>query len=367
MTNSNILFITRTYGIVFINYVNKFATVNYKNAIEKHIFFAIYCPVNTESDPKFIAKKVINWQFWSNGAGLVLLFYLSALLAGALLAPPMFFATKYLAEIDNSGMFSRFIGKGFGKFFDRAIMVSCLLLLWPFLKLSRTKLMDKNLFTGGLSNFFLFFSYGIGTVCIVLVPLWIISQLKVSHATFHTPGITLSESVYVVAKLVVQAIRATGLSFFEEIIFRGIILKLFRVSFGVVVSVVLSSLFFAYCHGGAASVVKIDHSDVTIFSGLKCIIPLLLSISHNFHTTSFFNLLLFGAILSILFLRHGSLLIPIAFHAGVVFAIKSLRLFSSDLPLPSETTKLSPATAIVIQCILILLLTRRAHHTQATE
>jgi hypothetical protein len=53
----------------------------------------------------------------------------------------------------------------------------------------------------------------------------------------------------------------------------------------------------------------------------------LVGVGHGFRPVVFLNLTAFGMLLSILLLKHGSLMVPIAFHMGVVLVLAGANVF----------------------------------------
>ncbi|MDR2603384.1 MAG: CPBP family intramembrane metalloprotease [Puniceicoccales bacterium] len=264
----------------------------------------------------FFKRKSFSPQ--KNGMILFGIFYLCTLCLAAILAPLLFYTTKFLTNRFSIELFQHFIDKGFGKFFDRSQLVSLAILLFPFLKICGFhSLEDVHLIKISRREFLLTFSGGFILTCTIFA--WL---------SFHNAFIFKS----VVAKVYFWnffkfTMGAIGIGFGEEIIFRGIIFNLFSRNLNRTCSILLVSLFFAYCHLGVGNNLKISTTDVTIFSGFRCIIPAIMSIGHRFNLLNFLNLTTFGVLLSLLLLKNKSLLSPIAFHVGVVFALMNIRSF----------------------------------------
>jgi membrane protease YdiL (CAAX protease family) len=98
------------------------------------------------------------------------------------------------------------------------------------------------------------------------------------------------------------AVGAGVIGCLEEIIFRGIIFQLFSKNLNGILSIIVASLFFAYCHFGLENSPKIDSSDITIFSGFRYIIPAVVGLCQKFNLLNFLSLTGFGILLSILLL-----------------------------------------------------------------
>ncbi|MDE6431873.1 MAG: CPBP family intramembrane metalloprotease, partial [Opitutales bacterium] len=133
--------------------------------------------------------------------------------------------------------------------------------------------------------------------------------------------ISVDSLVNVCAKLPKFLFCALVVSILEEVIFRGIMLRIFYTALPVNLAIVLSSLFFAYLHIGVPRAAKIASDAVTIFSGFKCILPVLFGFMYKFNVLLFLKVTILGIILSKLTLKYFSLNRAIGFHSGVVFAM----------------------------------------------
>ncbi|MDR2628389.1 MAG: CPBP family intramembrane metalloprotease [Puniceicoccales bacterium] len=259
-------------------------------------------------------------SYFSSKNGVILfgIFYLCTLCLAAILAPALFYTAKFLASRFSMELFQHFIDKGFGKFFDRAKLISLVILLFPFFKICGFhSLKDIYLVKIRGRKFSLTFVGGFILVCVIFA--W----LSLNNVSMFRP-VGMKVCFWNLFKFTVGAI---SVGFLEEIIFRGMIFNLFLRNFNTTCSVLLASLFFAYCHLGVGNNLKIDISDVTVFSGFRCIIPTIVSIGHGFNLLNFLNLVAFGILLSLLLLKNKSLLSPIAFHAGTVLALMNIRSF----------------------------------------
>ncbi|MDR1890926.1 MAG: CPBP family intramembrane metalloprotease, partial [Puniceicoccales bacterium] len=261
-------------------------------------------------EDEFCKRKA--YAFQANGVVLFGVFYLCTLFFAAILAPMLFCTAKFLADRFSVELFQHFIDKGFGKFFDRAQLISLVVLLVPFLKICGIR-SPKDIYLTKISKRKFLLTFIGGFILAYAVFVW----LALHNAFIFKP---VGAKVYFL-NLFKFTIGAATIGFLEEIVFRGIIFNLFSRSFNTICSILLTSLFFAYCHSGAGNNLKIDASDVTIFSGFRCIIPAIMSIGHRFNPLNFFNLTAFGILLSLLVLKSKSLLSPIAFHIGIVFSL----------------------------------------------
>ncbi|MDR2779461.1 MAG: CPBP family intramembrane metalloprotease [Puniceicoccales bacterium] len=266
----------------------------------------------------FFKKEVYPLQ--ENGVVLFGIFYLCTLFLAALLAPVLFYVTKFLTNRFSAELFQHFIGKGFGKFFNRAQLVSLVILLFPFLKICNIR-SSKDIWLIKIPKRKILSTFIIGFIFTYVVFVW----LAFHNVFTFTP---VAAKVYFL-NLFKFIIGAIAIGFLEEVIFRGIIFNLFSRNLNRAYSILLTSLFFAYCHGGTGNHLKFDVTDVTIFSGFRCVIPTIISIWNGFNPLNFLNLTVFGILLSLLLLKNKSLLSPMAFHVGVVLALMNIRSFTN--------------------------------------
>ncbi|MDR1433394.1 MAG: CPBP family intramembrane metalloprotease [Puniceicoccales bacterium] len=248
---------------------------------------------------------------------LFLLFYGGTLLLAAVLAPLFFFATKCLAEPFPSGLFAHFLDRGFGKFFARAKLIAFCALLVPLLKISGIGKAEMGFEKISKVKFFSILLAGSAVV-------WLVFAGLAWKNTFTMGVISIAACLRSMPKFIAAA---AAISFIEEVIFRGIIFRLFVRDLGAAWASIFSALFFAHCHVGAGSSTPVAAADVTIFSGFQCVAAFPLEFFHNFNALHFLNLAMLGVLLAALLLKFGSLFASMAFHFGAVFAIVTWRNF----------------------------------------
>ena len=252
-----------------------------------------------------------------NAVVLFLLFYGGTLLLAAAFAPLLFFATKYLAETFSSDLFHHFLDKGFEKFFARAKLIAFCALLVPLLKISAIGSEEMGFSKISKGKFCSILFVGFTLVLSIFVAL--------AWRNAHVFGaVSAVDCVWQIPKFITVA---ATVSFLEEVTFRGIIFRLFARNGGVFWATIFTALFFAHCHVAIGNGAPIAADDVTIFSGFRCLVPSPLEIFRNFNPLHFLNLGTLGILLTVLLLKFGSLLAPIAFHFGAVFAIVVWRHF----------------------------------------
>ena len=232
--------------------------------------------------------------------------YLAAVIVlGALLAPPLYWAAQALAA---HGIFPALAGFKFQKFFNRAALISAVLLLWPVVRWLRI---------GGWRD-----------LGIEPDPHWrkhllagfIIAGLAVAlmAAGFVHFGIYRVRAEIAWGKLPVIAVSAVTVAFLEEALFRGAILGLVRRTLRPVAALFWVTALFAIVH-----FLKPDESydpqPIGWLSGFD-LIP------HTFHQfaepmtllAGFTTLFVLGWLCGDAALRTRALWMSIGLHAGIV-------------------------------------------------
>lgn len=281
--------------------------------------------------------------------------YLAAVIVlGALLAPPLYWAAHWLA---GYGIFPVLAEFKFQKFFNRAALLSALLLLWPSVRALRI---------GGWRD-----------LGIAPDPRWrqhllagfIIAGAAVAllAAAYLYLGIYRVRPEVVWGKFAVIALSAVAVAVLEETLFRGAILGLLRRSLGPVGALFWVTALFAIVH-----FLKPDESydpqTIGWLSGFE-LIP------HTFHQfaepmtllAGFTTLFVLGGLCGAAALRTRALWMSIGLHAGVVlvkmsfsvmaeFAIKK-KLRAGYLPWVGERFEngLAPVAVLLLAWLTVRL------------
>lgn len=248
-------------------------------------------------------------------------FYLSVIALAAIISPILFATTRYLANTYSISLLQHYVDKGFGKFFDRSRWVALAILLPVFLNIIKLKLSrDIGLNRLSTSKFIKIFFLG----CIITS----IIYYSLSYIyLFKSKEVILSQHIVASLKMLICALI---IGIIEEIIFRGIILNAFARTFSLTVAILLSSIFFAYCHIGAGSCPQIN-TTFEYFDGIKCALWSLYGFTKNMSFMQLANLITLGMTLSLLTLRYKSILAAISFHTSTVFIIMQVRKFGTFL------------------------------------
>ncbi len=259
------------------------------------------------------------------GVLLLVLVYFGSLVVAAILAPPIYFFVQWLAPD------SYLAGKSFADYFDRLrwlpVLIGLPLLirvcgLWSLDRLGLAFYReDRGWMLRG-------FVAGVFMLAAVMAP-----QLYFSPVAWKPE--TLGA---VVTILGLSLLGAVLVSLLEEIVFRGLILRIFYTATRLVgVAVLISALFFAYTHFKLPGEVWAGFDgEVGWTTGFWVAGWTVIGIGVNFDWIPFANLTVLGLILALLFLRSGRLATCIGLHAGLVFVLLSYRRMVDILPFAPE-------------------------------
>ena len=242
--------------------------------------------------------------------------YLAAvILLGALLAPPLYWAAQWLA---GHGIFPALAGFKFQKFFNRAALLSALLLLWPTVRALRIGgWRDLGIEPDPRWRQHLLAGFVIAGAAVALMA-----------AAYLYLGIYRLRGAIEWGKIPVIALSAVTVAFLEEALFRGAILGLLRRSLRPVAALLAVTALFAIVH-----FLKPDDSyeppPVGWLSGFD-LLP------HTFHQfaepmtllAGFTTLFALGWLCGDAALRTRALWMSIGLHAGVVLVKMSFNVIA---------------------------------------
>jgi len=271
------------------------------------------------------------------------LYFFASLLLAAVLSPPLYSAGKNLATQANNGELTgilKSIGESadrakFTRYFNRALVFSLLVLLFPLMKLLRNKdtadkpekqPLSKRLTPGvtGISDLLVGFTLAGGllmTLGLVLTTHgWHEWKLPTSFADTKVDGKSILGWGSILKKSLQQAIPV---AIIEELVFRGVLFGLLLRTMKPLKALVWLSLFFAAGHflmPPKSATMSDPHAWYAGFEllghiGLRFLNPA------DF-IGSFITLFIVGAILANCAYLTGKLWLSIGLHAGWVFALK---------------------------------------------
>lgn len=143
-------------------------------------------------------------------------------------------------------------------------------------------------------------------------------------------NVVFSRSAFcqLVAGLPKFIVSAMVVGIVEEILFRGVVLKVFYTAFNPILAIIFSSIFFACMHAKVSVSNCIEGDSVGPLSGFNCLASLLLGFLHTFNWLQFAKLVAFGAILSAITLKSRSLYQAIGFHSGSILMLFVANIFT---------------------------------------
>lgn len=238
--------------------------------------------------------------------GRILVYFAGVLIAGALLAPWLFWGGRWIAE---QGVLPFLSEVEFQKFFNRAALVAAVGLLWPLAKtLQIGSWRDLGLEKDRRWRQRFFAGFAIAAV--------VVAVMAAGYVAF---GIYEWKKVLPWDKLARIAVSAIAVGLLEEALFRGALLGVFRRSMRDFPALLWITVLFAALH-----FLKPDESivveQVKWWSGFA----LLPHLFHQFAEpmtllAGFTTIFILGWVLGYATIRTRSLWMAIGLHAGVVF------------------------------------------------
>ncbi len=238
----------------------------------------------------------------------LLLYLAGVLLCGALLAPPLFWGGQVLVNHRVLPTLARF---DFESYFDRAVLVAALVLLWPLFRSLRVRSwrdlgLEKNPRRAA--------DLGAGFV-IAAVPLLCCGAVLVllPYYTLRQPFLWGKMPAVLGAVLIVPLL--------EELLFRGFILGVLLRSCSRGAALLLTSALFSIVHFLKSPESSLPNDSINWLSGF-------IALGHSFwqfgnpllFLGGFFTLFAVGCILADARLLTRSLALPIGLHAGWILA-----------------------------------------------
>lgn len=277
----------------------------------------------------FILFNIDRDQFAFKGIGLFFTVYFGAILFASISSPWVYGSILWVHDairgIDQGNipffedqtrdLFSYLSQKSFADYFDRLRWVPVVLLLpwlirkcglmsWQRLGVTWDKAGAKFYITGFI-------------IGIALVTLLIIGQVA-SFPLIERKEITF---LRVVEVILLSMMGGFILGLLEEIIFRGLVFRIFYTAFVPVISIILAALVFSYCHFKFPEVLWNEESRVGLGSGFYIGFWTVFGVFYNMDWVVFLNLFLLGVLLTLFLLKKKTLMYSVGFHAGIVFCM----------------------------------------------
>lgn len=271
----------------------------------------------------------------------ILTYALAVVLIGALLAPPLYWGGRWFGQVVDLPVLRE---APFARYFNRAVMATALLLLWPFfrwigvrswrdLHLKRNPRRLRDLARGAL--------IAAGAFFVVAVALWLVGDIELRRPF---------RAVHLRDALLTGAIVAV----IEELFFRGALLGVLRRHLRWPLALAFLSAFFAIVHFVQPHPAMRAFRDVHWYSGYA-LLP------YAFHQFSdpllllvgWLTLALLGWILGYAVVRTESLYMAIGLHGGFVFALKAFSTLTRRTSEPNLWVGKNLTTGIVPLALLV--------------
>ena len=224
-------------------------------------------------------------------------YFFAVVIAGAVLAPPLFWSARHI-----SPFFAKF---DFESFFHRGLLICAVAFLWPLLRSLRLRSfrdlrLDRNRHS---------VRDVVAGILLASVPLLICAFFLIATRIFILKTVTPWSSLVGVFG------AAIAVPLIEELFFRGLLLGILLRGMGPTLAALLTSAFFAILHFLKAPAAT--NEVVTWFSGFRSIANSLAQFADPPMVLGFFaTLFLIGWILADARLRTRSLFLPIGLHSG---------------------------------------------------
>ena len=261
-------------------------------------------------DPKHILYGLSVEERSLKGLWLLCLLYFGSLIAGGILSLIAFKLT-HLLDPDASGYLA---SKPYPDFFDRGRWLSVLLLLpYLFIQCRITSWKAVGFSRPVLKTWLRWFTSGIAMI-------FIIYGFNTATGAFSFNWDTAT----ILSKLGDAILASLLIGTLEEIVFRGLVFRMFYTALRPILAVVLSSFFFAVLHFKTPdfSLGEIAPSEVGIAEAAHIAFGTAVAVFTEFDLKYILAIFLVGVVLHQVFLLTNNLWASIAIHAGWVFTIK---------------------------------------------
>jgi len=265
-------------------------------------------------EQRHLLYGLTNQSYSSKGIWLLGLLYFGSLFVAVFLSLAAWKITHF-ADPDGS---SYLASKPYTKFFDRSRWL-CVLLILPFLfwKCRITSFQSAGFSRPFLKTATTWFTYGFGMIAIIYA----------SSAAFG--AIQLKSDVSAggfLSNLGNAMLAGILVGLLEEIVFRGLVFRMFYTVLRPLPAILLSSLFFAILHFKASAEVFTNTSpqEIGLYEGFYTAWAMMAALVTEFDFTYLTSIFLVGILLHQVFLLTSNLWANAALHSGWVFTIKAV-------------------------------------------
>ena len=306
-------------------------------------------------DPQHILYGLDSREYSVKGLWLLALLYFGSLIA----ATGISLAGWHIVHALDPEATGYLANKPYPKYFDRARWL-CVLLLLPYLfwqcRITSFKAVGFSRPFASISG--LWFLYGVGMIAIIY------------GGSYALGGLELKDdaSLQLLLKSLDDALIAGILvGLLEEIVFRGLVFRMFYTSLRPMAAIIASSAFFAILHFKAepTQLDGLAPAEVGLTEGFGIAWQSIAALVTQFDFTYLAAIFLVGILLHQTLLLKGNLWANAALHAGWVFTIKlvsSVFQTSESANAFTGTTRVADGYwVVIVLAIFILIFAKRLH------
>ena len=282
-------------------------------------------------------------------AAILLAYFVAVIVLGALLAPPLYWAGQALAA---HGMLTFLAGTEFQKFFNRAVLVAAVALLWPTVRALQLRSFREL----GLIPDERRWQHAATGLCLAAI---VVAAMALVYVSFDIYRWKKGDLPW--GKVPWLFLSAVVVGVIEEALFRGAILGLFRRTLRPFAALFCVTAIFAAVH-----FLKPDEDFKITHVGWLSGFELLPHVFHQFTDpmtvlASFTTIFVLGWVCGYATLRTQSLWMAIGLHAGVVFVKMTFSKFTKRreelLPWIGDELQIGlvPVAVLVLLGVLVWL------------
>jgi membrane protease YdiL (CAAX protease family) len=269
-------------------------------------------------DSSHVLFNLDEYRYSFRGLKILVIAFIALHLMAAVLAPAVYKGMVWWYSHFPNTLSVYFIGKPFPEYFNFTRTLLLLLTIpWMFIQcrlLSAPKL--------GYAGNFPWYSYFLRFYMVGLVwAVFVVGILIAVGAAEVERSLTFWA---LLGGLVLAFLVAVVVGSLKELVFRSLVFRMFYTALTPMISVIFSSMFFAYCFFKQPNGLwdyETPPADVSWLDGFTVAFWVIAGIVVNFKLVLFLNLMLVGYTLTVVFMRTRSLWAAVGLHAGWVTPI----------------------------------------------
>ena len=253
-------------------------------------------------------------EYSSKGLWLLVLLYLGSLASAVFVSLIAWHIVHYLDPEANGYL----ANKPYPKYFDRARWL-CVLFLLPYLfwqcRITSFKAVGfTKPFASTASKWFI---YGFCMILFIYAGTYTLNAIELK------PELVLGGFLSNLDNAILAGVL---IGLFEEIVFRGLVFRMFYTALKPIPAIIASSVFFAILHfkASSTSLESVPPIDIGFADGLSIAFETITALVTHFDFTYLAAIFLVGVVLHQAFLITNNLWANVSLHAGWVFTIKGI-------------------------------------------